>query len=320
MRMLRILLGLAALCLSALAMAAQPLLTPAELNTLARQDSVRIIDVREADAYALQHVPNAISAPYGRWRGPGENPGKLMSLSEFTALVQELGLMPEQHVVIVYTGIDSTDFGSAARVYWTLRMLGMKELSILNGGLAAWKSAGLPVSNQPVKVERSHFQPRMNERMIATQEEVLSKIGDANVNLVDSRPAPFFTGRIAMDAARARGTLPGAVNIDSDLYFELGTAMLMDKASLEQEADAASLKPDAETIAFCNTGHWSATEWLVRSEILGQPNVKLYPGSMVEWTQAAKPLPMMNEPGRLAQLRYQFMSWSHRNLGTKAPQ
>ncbi len=320
MRMLRFLLALAALCLPAWAMAAPPLLTPAELNTLIKAGTVRIVDVREADAYAMQHVPGAVSAPYfSRWRGPAENPGAVPPLSQLTPLVQELGLTPEEHIVIVYTGIDSTDFGSAARVYWTLKMLGMKDLSILNGGLTAWKGAGLPVSNQPATVARSHFQPRMDQDMIATQAEVLSKIGKPNVNLIDSRPAPFFTGRIALEAARARGTLPGAVNLDSDLYFELGTAMLMDKAALEQEADAPSLKPDAETIAFCNTGHWSATEWFVRSEILGQPHVKLYPGSMVEWTQSAKPLPMMNEPGRLAQLRYQFMSWSHRNLGTKAP-
>lgn len=320
MRMLRFLLALAALCLPALALAAQPLLTPAELDTLIKTGTVRVVDVREADAYALQHVPGAVSAPYfSRWRGPADNPGVVPPLSQLTALVQELGLTPDTHAVIVYTGVDSTDFGSAARVYWTLRMLGLQELSILNGGLTAWKSAGLPVSSQPATVARSSFQPRMNQSMIATQDEVLSKIGNPNVNLVDSRPAPFFTGRIAMDAARARGTLPGAINLDSDLYFELGTAMLMDKAALEQEADAASFKPGAETIAFCNTGHWSATEWFVRSEILGQSHVKLYPGSMVDWTQAARPLPMMNEPSRLAQLRYQFMNWSHRNLGTKAP-
>lgn len=318
--MLRFLLALAALCLPALAFAAQPLLTPTELDALIKAGAVRVVDVREADAYALQHVPGAVSAPYfSRWRGPAENPGMVPPLPQLTSLVQELGLTPGTHAVIVYTGIDSTDFGSAARVYWTLRMLGLKELSILNGGLTAWKSAGLPVSNQPATVARSSFRPRMNQSMIATRDEVLSKIGNLDVNLVDSRPAPFFTGRIAMDAARARGTLPGAINLDSDLYFELGTAMLMDKAALEQEADTASFKPGAETIAFCNTGHWSATEWFVRSEILGQPHVKLYPGSMVDWTQAAKPLPMMNEPGRLAQLRYQFMNWSHRNLGTKAP-
>ena len=318
--MLRFLLALAALCLPALAFAAQPLLTPTELDALIKVEAVRVVDVREADAYALQHVPGAVSAPYfSRWRGPADNPGVVPPLPQLTSLVQELGLTPDTHAVIVYTGIDSTDFGSAARAYWTLRMLGLKELSILNGGLTAWKSAGLPVSSQPATAARSSFQPRINQSMIATQDEVLSKIGSPNVNFVDSRPAPFFTGRIAMDAARARGTLPGAINLDSDLYFELGTAMLMDKAALEQEADVASFKPDAETIAFCNTGHWSATEWFVRSEILGQSHVKLYPGSMVDWTQAAKPLPMMNEPGRLAQLRYQFMNWSHRNLGTKAP-
>ena len=136
---------------------------------------------------------------------------------------------------------------------------------------------------------------------------------------MDSRPSAFFSGRVTHDAARARGTLPGAVNIDSDLYFELGSSILLDKASLAEEARIDGMKPNEEVIAFCNTGHWSSTEWFVRSEMLGQPQVKLFPGSMVEWTQAAQPLPMMNEPSRLGQLRYQLMTWSHRNLGTKAP-
>ncbi|MET4578175.1 sulfurtransferase [Ottowia thiooxydans] len=320
MRQVRLLIAIVALGLPVWAMAAQVLLTPKELDTLSQAHAVRIVDVREAEAYGLQHVPGAVSAPYSRWRGPGDNPGKLPALGELTSLVQELGLTPETPTVIVYTGIDSTDFGSAARVYWTLKMLGLKELSILNGGLAAWKSDGLPVSNKPATAPRSSYQPRMDTSMIATESEVLSKIGDARTNLIDSRPAPFYTGRVALDSARARGTLPGAINIDSDLYFEPGSAALMDKASLEQEADAPSLKPDGDVIAFCNTGHWSATEWFVRSEVLGQSHVKLYPGSMVEWTQSAKPLPMMNEPGRWAQLRYKLMTWSHRNLGTKAPQ
>ncbi|WP_051237366.1 sulfurtransferase [Ottowia thiooxydans] len=319
MRQLRLFIAIVALGLPAWAVAAQALLTAKELDTLSKANAVRIVDVRDAQAYSLQHVPGAVSAPYGRWRGPAANPGQLPSLAELTSLVQELGLTPETHAVVVYTGVDSSDFGSAARVYWTLKMLGLKEISILNGGLATWKSDGFPISNQPAKVARSSYQPSMNTSMIATESEVLTKIGDSRTNLIDSRPAPFFTGRVALDSARARGTLPGAVNIDSDLYFEPGSAALMDKASLEQEANAASLKPGGEVIAFCNTGHWSATEWFVRSEVLGQSYVKLYPGSMVEWTQSAKPLPMMNEPERWAQLRYKLMTWSHRNLGTKAP-
>ena len=100
--------------LAASAWAAPPLLTPAELQALRLTGSVRIIDTREGPAYALQHLPGSVSAPYGRWRGPATNPGQLPPMKQLAALVQELGLTPETHAVIVYTGVDSTDFGSAA--------------------------------------------------------------------------------------------------------------------------------------------------------------------------------------------------------------
>ncbi len=40
--------------------------------------------------------------------------------------------------------------------------------------------------------------------------------------------------------------------------------------------------------SYCNTGHWAATDWFVLSEVLGRKDVKLYPGSMVEWTADAR--------------------------------
>lgn len=299
---------------------AAPLVSPAKLRALQQAGAVRIVDVREAGAYALQHLPGAVSAPYfTRWRGPAGNPGLVPPLAELTALVQELGLTPDTRTVLVYTGVDSTDFATAARAFWTLRSLGVRELSILNGGLNAWRAAGLPVSDQPARAPRSAWQPRFNPQWLATREDVQRLLGQPGVVLVDSRPAPFYQGRIAQDAARARGTLPGAVNLDSDLYFELGSAVLLDKASLQAEADAAGAAPGQPLVAFCNAGHWSATDWFVRSELLGQPNVRLYPGSVIDWSQAPQPLPMMNEPGRLEKLRHMLLSWSHRNLGTAAP-
>ena len=41
-----------------------------------------------------------------------------------------------------------------------------------------------------------------------------------------------------------------------------------------------------EQIAFCNTGHWAATNWFALSELAGYRNVKMYPGSLVDWTGA----------------------------------
>ena len=310
---------LTALCLAGAVHAAPPLLTPAELKALADAGGVRTVDVRDAEAYALQHLPGAVSAPYARWRGAATNPGLVPPLHELTALVQELGLTPDTRTVLVYTGIDSSDFATAARAYWTLKSLGVRELSILNGGLNAWRAAGLPVSDQPAQAPRSTWQPRFNPQWLATRAEVRQLLGSGQAVLVDSRPAPFFQGRIAHDAAKARGTLPGAVNLDSDLYFELGSAVLMDNASLEVEAEAAHAAPGQTVVTFCNAGHWSATEWFVRSELLGEPHVKLYPGSIIDWSQAPEPLPMANEPGRLDKLRDMLVTWAQRNLKFKTP-
>ena len=299
---------------------AAPLVSPAELKTLADAGQVRIVDVREAGAYALQHVPGAASAPYfTRWRGPASNPGLVPPLADLTALVQQLGLTPDSRTVLVYTGVDSTDFATAARAYWTLKSLGVRELSILNGGLNAWRGAGLPVSDQPALAPRSAWQPRFDPQWLATRDEVRALLGQPGLVLVDSRPAPFYQGRIAQDVARARGTLPGAINIDSDLYFELGSAVLMDKTSLRDVADAAAIQSGDTVVSFCNAGHWSATDWFVRSEILGEKNVRLYPGSVIDWSQAPAPLPMVNEPDRWTKLRQMWGDWAHRNLGTKAP-
>lgn len=299
--------------------AAAALITPAELKPLAEAGQVRIVDVRDAEAYALQHLPGAVSAPYARWRGPATNPGLVPPLAELTALVQELGLTPDTRTVLVYTGTDSSDFATAARSYWTLKSLGAKQLSILHGGLNAWRGAGLPISDQPVHAPRSGWQPRFDPQWTATRAEVRQWLGNGDAVLIDARPAPFFQGRIAHDAAKARGTLPGAVNLDSDLYFELGSAVLLDQASLAAEADAAHAEPEQTVVTFCNAGHWSATDWFVRSELLGQPHVKLYPGSVIDWSQAPEPLPMANEPDRLEKLRHMLVTWAQRNLGGKSP-
>lgn len=318
-------LGVAVLAAcTALAQAGGPLLTPDELDERLQAAAqggapLRVVDVREAEAYALQHLPGAVSAPFGRWRTGGENPGLLPAPAELTALVQELGLQPGLPVVIVHPGSDADDFGGAARAYWMLKSLGLQDLAILDGGLGAWVAAGLPVSDQPVQVTPSQWQPQYDPRWTATREQVLDSLDRPEVLRIDARPAPFFDGRLMHDTARARGTLPGAVSLDSELLFELGAAELLPPDELAAEFDAAGVQPGQPVILFCNGGHWSATDWFVLSELLGHENARMYPGSMVDWTRAPRALPMMNEPGRAEQLRYAIASWAHRNLGTPAP-
>ena len=60
------------------------------MQAAAGQDAVRIIDIRDPKAYGERHIPGALNAPYGKWRGPATNPGELPELPKLTELVREL--------------------------------------------------------------------------------------------------------------------------------------------------------------------------------------------------------------------------------------
>lgn len=121
-----------------------------------------------------------------------ENPGELPSLIKLTELVQSLGLSPKNHIIVTSSGSDETDFGAAARVYWTLKVLGLENLSILNGGIKSWAEIKLPLNNQPVTIAKSNFEPKINKALITTKEQLLKKSADGSARLIDARPAAFL--------------------------------------------------------------------------------------------------------------------------------
>jgi thiosulfate/3-mercaptopyruvate sulfurtransferase len=296
------------------AFAAPPLLSPAELQPLLGNPAVRVIDIRDPKSYAAAHIPGAVNAPYGSWRGPASSPGELPELAKLTAQVQRLGLTPATRAVVVSSGADATDFGAAARVYWTLKVLGLKELSVLNGGVKAWASAGLPQDANPVSVAASSFQPVLDRSMIATRDEVAQAIERNNATLIDARPADFFNGQTRHAAARSAGTLKGAVNLEHASWFAPGSSSFVSVDEARRVATALKIDPQRDSLSFCNTGHWAATNWFALSEVLGQPQVKLYAGSMVDWTSAPQALPMDNAPGRVGQLMVDFKIWAARTF------
>lgn len=307
-------LALTAATFSASTMAAQPLLSPAELQAKLSDANVRVIDIRDPKSYAANHIPGAINAPYGSWRGPASNPGELPGLPKLTTLVQSLGLTPSTHAVVVSSGADATDFGASARVYWTLKVLGLKELSVLNGGVKGWTTAGLPQNNQAVKVAASNFQPQIDTSLVATKEELVARVKSGDAALIDARPAEFFKGDTRHAAASVPGTLQGAVNLEHDKWFAPGTSTFVSADQAQKVAAASPIDPAKETVSFCNTGHWAATNWFAMSEVLGQKNVKLYAGSMVEWSKDPNGLPMANVPSRPKQLLIDAKFWAEKTF------
>ncbi len=311
----RLLFSLLALLSSVGAIAAQPLVTPAELAAQLGDPTLRIVDIRDGKVdgktpYQVGHITGAQHAPYARWRGAKDNPGRLPATDQLTALVRTLGIDATTPTVVVYEGRNSTDFGSAARVYWTLKAAGIPKLSILNGGMTAWRAASLPVVTEAPTQAPSSFQVKLDPRLIATRNEVEQIVRNGSARLLDARPAAFFEGETRHAAAKTPGTIVGAKNVDHDVWFTR-TGTLLPREEITRVAQQAGVQTDLPTISFCNTGHWASTNWFVLSELLGHDNVKLYPESVVEWSNAG--LAMQNVPNRLQQF------WLQLKVASNAP-
>lgn len=268
------------------------LLEPADLAAIT--DEVVVLDIRGSKDFAKGSVAGALNAPYASWRGPKENPGQTMDDARLTERLQSLGLDRKDKVVVIYQGKNATDFGSAARVYWTLKSAGLSKLAILNGGLVSWVDAGHALSTEFGTPERSSATFSLATDWMISRDEVLNVVkGKADAQIVDARPVPFLQGKKKHPAAKTAGTIEGAAQITHSTWFEgkdKRQISLADRvATLAKEAgvEDGQSRPIA---SFCNTGHWAATNWFALSELAGIDNVKLYPESMVGWTAANNPV------------------------------
>lgn len=275
-------------------LAAEPLVSAGWLEAHLKDANVAVLDIRSAvdgggkDAYARGHIPGSVHSDYGKagWRVPRNNvPFMLPPVVELEKLIGELGIGNDTHVVIVPAGVHATDFGAAARIYWTLKTAGIANVSILDGGFAAWQAGGLAVEQGARAPSPKIFTATYNKKLGAEDDEVVALQQNGKATLIDARPEAFFLGKQKVPAAASYGHIPGAINLDSASFYDAAANRLKPRAVL---ASIASGIPEGPSVAYCNTGHWAATDWFVLHELLGRKDVRLYDGSMVEWTSHAE--------------------------------
>jgi len=287
----------AALAVSVAGAHAEPLVTVQWLNANSSDPDLVVLDIRSAidgggtEAYAAAHIPGSIHSDYDKagWRVTRNNvPFMVPTTPELEKLIGDLGIDEDSHVVVVPAGVNVLDFGSAARTYWTLKYAGVKNVSILDGGVAAWRKAGLPTESGAKAPSPKIFTASIDKSILANAGEVESAEGKGGVTLVDARPASFFFGKEKAPGVQAYGHIPGAMNIDSAQFYDQASNRLKPREELSMIAHAVPAGPVA---SYCNTGHWAATDWFVMHELLGRREARLYAGSMVEWTSnASRPI------------------------------
>lgn len=278
-----------------------PLVNADWLSARAGADGLALIDIRTgpgaAAAFEAGHVPGSRHSDYAAdgWRQKrGAAAGALPDAASLETLFGRLGLKPGDHAVIIPAGAAGSDFSAAARVYWTLKVAGHTRVSILDGGLAGWRAAGKPVAEGAAPAPTPSVHPvRLDETLRASLADVEAALDDPATILLDSRSRASFEGAEQSPQAARPGRLPGARHLDHTLAYDGGAQRLKPETALRQIYGSL---PEGPLVSYCNTGHLAAANWFVLSEILGRPEVRLYDGSMSEWS-ADPDRPMATGPG-----------------------
>jgi thiosulfate/3-mercaptopyruvate sulfurtransferase len=252
---------------------------------------VVVLDIRSAidgggaEAFAKAHIPGAVHSDYDKagWRVTRDGvPFRLPSVAALEKLIGELGIDEDNYVVVVPAGVSASDFAAAARVYWTLKVAGLAQVSILDGGFAAWTGQpGHPVEAGPRAPSPKIFTAGIDRALVAATTDVEQAERNHGATLVDARPATFFLGRDKAPQVALYGHIAQAINLDHASFYDPATNRLRPAADL---ARIAAQVPAGPAITYCNTGHWAATDWFVLSELLGRKDARLYDGSMAAWT------------------------------------
>ena len=245
--------------------------------------------------FAAAHIPGAVYTDYGKggWRekNAGGINGMLPAPDKLEKVIGAHGIDNATHVVLIPMGKNAQDTGAATRLYWTFKVLGHDNVSILDGGFTGWTKDVDKATNKPVNpleagetaVEAKTFKANLRPEMIAGKDDVKAAMSE-KLPLVDNRPSDFFLGISKSGDAKASGTVPGAVNLPEAWLTENNGGKFRSKAQLSKLYQTAGVPTSGKQVNFCNTGHWASLGWFVSSEIMGNKDARMYDGSMAEWT------------------------------------
>lgn len=244
-------------------------------------DKVDVIDARAEKDYNNGHIPGAVNAPWQNLCDMQGKPGEagwgvVLPQDELAAKIGALGISGEKPV-IVYA--QPPGWGEEGCVLWILKIAGIKDAKMLDGGYAAWQTAGNETSKDVVKTTAVPFKiDGVDESLTASMEFINKNMG--KIKIVDSRSEKEYKG--AADFGEARGGhLPGAINIPFESMFNQDKS-LKDFDQLSQMFKEAGLKPGDEIVTYCTAGIRSGYMALVM-RAAGFEKARNYDASFYEW-------------------------------------
>jgi thiosulfate/3-mercaptopyruvate sulfurtransferase len=205
-------------------------------------------------------------------------PHMLPDAHAFAAAAGALGLS-ESNTVVVYDGMG---LFTAPRVWWTLKVFGVRDVRVLDGGFPAWKRAGFPIEAGEAKPKPSKFNPQFSAEAVRTFDQVRTHLAAKSATVVDARSAARFRGEAPEPRpGLASGHMPGARNVPYDTLAD-DQGRLRPPNEIRKLFQNAGVDLSSPVVTSCGSGVTAAV-LLFALASLGKHDVTLYDGSWTEW-------------------------------------
>ena len=246
--------------------------------------AIRFVEVDvDTTIYDQGHLPGAVSWNWTTQLSDGLT-RDIAGRADFSRLLQQSGIGPDTTIVVY--GDNQNWF--AAWAYWQLRLYGHRNARILDGGWKLWTARGLPTTTEvPSYSPTSYELPEPDFSLRAFRDDILPRLGDAGLSLVDVRSPAEFRGEVLAppglsETAQRAGHIPGAVSVPwAQTVAEDGT--FKSAAELRSLYAANGVSNDQDIITYCRIGERASHSWFVLHELLGYDRVRNYDGSWTEW-------------------------------------
>ena len=236
------------------------------------------------------HIPGSILVNYKKLRSNKKIDGRtvqkmLVSKAKFEKVMQKAGVNKDSAVIIVYKGVGNGDLTMATRFYWQMKYYGFDNMAILNGGMAQWIIDKRTVSSKKTKAKKGNWvaTAERNE-ILASSKDVESAVNNKG-QLVDTRSISLYSGTWRKKSyVYNNGHIPGAKPYPNELLSSKMPAKFLTVSDSKSLFKQMGIETDKQSITYCNSGHLATGSWFVLSELMGNKNVKMYDGSMHQWT------------------------------------